>query len=102
MCCGAVCMLPTMCRTMFGVPVTISDSQLFIPQPEWDALANEARDGPSFALQLQGKHPNMAVRQAVLLELVAHPAARVRLPVLLRMRSLCTTPHCTCMCVNRE
>jgi hypothetical protein len=50
-------------RTMYGVPVTISDSQLLIPQPEWDALENEAREGPSFALQLQGKHPCTAVHQ---------------------------------------
>jgi hypothetical protein len=40
---------------MYGVPVTISDSQLLIPQPEWDAVANEARQAPSFALQLQGE-----------------------------------------------
>lgn len=42
-------------RTMYGVPVTIADSQLLIPQPEWDVLANEARQAPSFAMQLQGK-----------------------------------------------
>lgn len=46
-----------LCRTMYGVPVTISDSQLFIPQPEWDALANEARQAPSFAMQLQSELP---------------------------------------------
>lgn len=40
---------------MYGVPVRISDSQLLIPQPEWDAVANEARQAPSFAFQLQGK-----------------------------------------------
>lgn len=42
------------CRTMSGLPVTISDSQLVIPQPEFDALASKARKSPSFALQLQG------------------------------------------------
>lgn len=69
-------------RTMYGVPVTISDSQLVIPQPEWEALANEAREGLSFALQLQGKQPNTAARQALLLKLVLQPNAHVR-PVLL-------------------
>lgn len=49
------------CRTMYGVPVTIADSQLMIPQPEWDVLANEARQAPSFAMQLQGKRLNCAM-----------------------------------------
>jgi hypothetical protein len=53
--CAAVCLC--LCRTMYGVPVTVSDSQLFIPQPEWDALANEARQAPSFAMQLQSELP---------------------------------------------
>lgn len=48
-----------LCRTMYGVPVTILDSQLFIPQPEWDALANEARRAPSFAMQLQSELPGL-------------------------------------------
>jgi len=39
---------------MSGVPLTLTDSQLLLPQSEWDAIAREARLGPSFALQLQG------------------------------------------------
>lgn len=39
---------------MWGSPVTITDSQLVIPQPEWKALAAEAQQDASFAVQLQG------------------------------------------------
>ena len=35
--------------------MTIADSQLLLPQTEWDVLAAEARQAQSFALQLQGK-----------------------------------------------
>jgi len=37
-----------------GTPVTVSDSQILLPQPEWEMLADQARQAPSFALQLQG------------------------------------------------
>jgi hypothetical protein len=39
---------------MWGSPVTITDSQLVIPQPEWKALAAEAQQDTLFAVQLQG------------------------------------------------
>lgn len=60
---NAFCMCP--CRTMYGVPLTISDSQLMIPQPEWDAVANEARQAPSFALQLQGMSTGSTVNDVI-------------------------------------
>jgi hypothetical protein len=32
----------------------VSDSQIFLPQPEWDTLAREAQRATSFVLQLTG------------------------------------------------
>jgi hypothetical protein len=40
---------------MSGAPLTIADSQLMLPQPEWQLIAQAAKNSRNFAVQLEGE-----------------------------------------------
>lgn len=49
------CLFAAACRTMSGAPLTIADSQLMLPQPEWQLIAQAAKNSRNFAVQLEGE-----------------------------------------------
>jgi hypothetical protein len=40
---------------MSGAPLTIVDSQVMLPQPEWQLIAQAAKGSRNFAVQLEGE-----------------------------------------------
>lgn len=56
--CVFVCahlLCPSACRSLSGAPLYVADSQLVLPQAEWQALLQAAKASRSFALQLAGE-----------------------------------------------